>query len=335
MKRILVVGGGLIGFRHLQAVQAHAGCKLVGLADPDMSIQSDVPRFAKMGDVMMPVDGVIIATPTHLHASHGIEAAERGWHMLIEKPVAEKLESAKKLETALRSKNIRSLVGHHRRYHAVVQQLKACLQDGLIGEVVNVSVLWAMRKPDVYFEGNWRTDGGSPVMINLVHDIDILRFVIGEITQTVALRGRSLRGSTRVESGAIALAFENGAVGTISFADTTPSPWGFEAGTGENPNIGTTKQDMMWITGTKGAISFPSMTVWKGTDWGSSAKPITFEPAQNMRTPLEAQLDHFVDVINGDEPLIDVADAASTLAIAQELENQLATPNSNKATKSV
>ena len=335
MKRILVVGGGLIGFRHLQAVQAHAGCKLVGLADPDMSIQSDVPRFAKMGDVMMPVDGVIIATPTHLHASHGIEAAERGWHMLIEKPVAEKLESAKKLETALRSKNIRSLVGHHRRYHAVVQQLKACLQDGLIGEVVNVSVLWAMRKPDVYFEGNWRTDGGSPVMINLVHDIDILRFVIGEITQTVALRGRSLRGSTRVESGAVALAFENGAVGTISFADTTPSPWGFEAGTGENPNIGTTKQDMMWITGTKGAISFPSMTVWKGTDWGSSAKPITFEPAQNMRTPLEAQLDHFVDVINGDEPLIDVADAASTLAIAQELENQLAIPNSNKATKSV
>jgi|TARA_B110000483_G_C18179608_1_gene536482 predicted dehydrogenase len=335
VKRILVVGGGLIGFRHLQAVQAHAGCKLVGLADPDMSIQSDVPRFAKMGDVMMPVDGVIIATPTHLHASHGIEAAERGWHMLIEKPVAEKLESAKKLETALRSKNIRSLVGHHRRYHAVVQQLKACLQDGLIGEVVNVSVLWAMRKPDVYFEGNWRTDGGSPVMINLVHDIDILRFVIGEITQTVALRGRSLRGSTRVESGAVALAFENGAVGTISFADTTPSPWGFEAGTGENPNIGTTKQDMMWITGTKGAISFPSMTVWKGTDWGSSAKPITFEPAQNMRTPLEAQLDHFVDVINGDEPLIDVADAASTLAIAQELENQLATPNSNKATKSV
>jgi predicted dehydrogenase len=335
VKRILIVGGGLIGFRHLQAVQAHAGCKLVGLADPDMSIQSDVPRFAKMGDVMMPVDGVIIATPTHLHASHGIEAAERGWHMLIEKPVAEKLESAKKLETALRSKNIRSLVGHHRRYHAVVQQLKACLQDGLIGEVVNVSVLWAMRKPDVYFEGNWRTDGGSPVMINLVHDIDILRFVIGEITQTVALRGRSLRGSTRVESGAVALAFENGAVGTISFADTTPSPWGFEAGTGENPNIGTTKQDMMWITGTKGAISFPSMTVWKGTDWGSSAKPITFEPAQNMRTPLEAQLDHFVDVINGDEPLIDVADAASTLAIAQELENQLATPNSNKATKSV
>ena len=259
MNSILVVGGGLIGIRHLRAVQAHAACELVGLVDPDMSIKSDVPRFAKVGDVRGPVDGVIIATPTHLHASHGIEAAERGWHMLIEKPVSETLESAKKLEMVLRSKNIRALVGHHRRYHAVVQQLKACLEDGLIGQVVNVSVLWAMRKPDIYFEGNWRTDGGSPVMINLVHDIDTLRFVIGEITQTVALKGRSLRESTRVESGAIALAFENGAVGTITFADTTPSPWGFEAGTGENPNIGTTKQDMMWITGT--TVSYTHLTL--------------------------------------------------------------------------
>ena len=242
MKRILVVGGGLIGIRHLQAVQAHAECELVGLVDLDMSIQCDVARFAKMGDVLEPVDGVIIATPTHLHTPHGIEAAERGWHMLIEKPVSETLESAQKLEMALRGQNIRSLVGHHRRYHAVVQQLKACLEAELIGKVVNVSVLWAMRKPDAYFEGNWRTDGGSPVMINLVHDIDILRFVVGEIIQTVALKGKPLRGSTRVESGAIALAFENGAVGNVSFSDITPSPWGFEAGTGENPNIGATHQ---------------------------------------------------------------------------------------------
>ena len=323
MKRILVVGGGLIGIRHLQAVRVHAECELVGLVDPDMSIQCDVPRFAKMGDVLEPVDGVIIATPTHLHTLHGIEAAERGWHMLIEKPVSETLESAQKLEMALRGQNIRSLVGHHRRYHAVVQQLKACLEAELIGKVVNVSVLWAMRKPDAYFEGNWRTDGGSPVMINLVHDIDILRFVVGEIIQTVALKGKPLRGSTRVESGAIALAFENGAVGNVSFSDITPSPWGFEAGTGENPNIGATHQDMMWITGTKGALSFPSMEVWKGTDWGSAAERVPFSPAQNEKSPLEAQLDHFLAVIDGAEPLVDVADATLTLGVAQELEAKL------------
>ena len=324
VKRILVVGGGLIGVRHVQAVQAHSRCSLVGLVDPDMTIQTDVPRFASMADVAELVDGVIIATPTHLHASHGAEAAERGWHMLIEKPVAASLESARQLETVLRGGNARSLVGHHRRYHAVVQQLKSCLAEEEIGNVVNVSVLWAMRKPDAYFDCNWRSAGGSPVMINLVHDIDILRFVIGEIVQTTALRGQSLRGGSRVESGAIALVFENGAVGSITFSDVTPSPWGFEAGTGENPNIGTTYQDMMWIAGTKGAISFPSMTLWKGTDWGRAAEAVALSPAQNLKTPLEAQLDHFLDVIDGCKPLIDVADATVTLGIAEALEAQLA-----------
>ncbi|MEP2030209.1 MAG: Gfo/Idh/MocA family oxidoreductase [Paracoccaceae bacterium] len=324
MKRILVVGGGLIGSRHMKAVSAHPACTLVGLADPDMSIQTDAPHFASMAEVPDPVDGAVIATPTHLHAAHGKEAADRGWHMLIEKPVAGTLQEAQTLETALFERQVRSLVGHHRRYHASVQQLRDNLRKGMIGTVVNVSLLWAMRKPNVYFEGNWRTSSGSPVMINLVHDIDLLRFVIGEITQTTALRGRSLRGPERIESGAIALAFENGATGTIGFADTTPSPWGFEAGTGENPNIGETGQDMMWITGTQGAISFPSMTVWKGTDWGTPARRTTIERAQNTKPPLDAQLDHFVEVIDGAAPLIDVADATRNLAIAQQIESQLA-----------
>ena len=324
VKRILVVGGGLIGSRHMHAVKAHPGCELVGLVDPDLSIQSVVPQFAEMADVTDAVDGVILATPTHLHAEHGIEAAKRGWHMLIEKPVAGTLADAQKLEAVVRKAQIRSLVGHHRRYHALVQQLKECLVGGLVGDVVNVQVLWAMRKPDDYFASNWRTNDGSPVMINLVHDIDVLRFVIGEITQTTALRGKSLRGSNRIESGAIAMVFDTGAVGTIGFSDAAPSPWGFEAGTGENPNIGTTFQDMMWITGTKGALSFPSMTVWQGTDWGTAAKRMVLNPAQNAQTPLDAQLDHFLDVIDGAVPLIDVADATLTLGVAQVLEADLA-----------
>ncbi|MGB7241868.1 MAG: Gfo/Idh/MocA family oxidoreductase [Sulfitobacter sp.] len=323
MKRILVVGGGLIGSRHVRAVQAHSGCMLVGLADPDMGIAKDGARFADLKDVDTDVDGVIIATPTDLHAAQGIEAAQRGWHMLIEKPVAHCQDAARALNAALATHNARALVGHHRRYHAHVRQLKDLLEDGLIGQVINVSLLWAMRKPDTYFQGNWRAAGGSPVMINLVHDIDLLRFVIGDIRQTVALRGTSLRGTDRIESGAIALAFDSGATGTIAFADTAPSPWGFEAGTGENPNIGTTGQDMMWITGTTGAISFPSMTVWRGTDWGMAAKTEALTPARNDRPPLDAQLDHFLDVIDGAPALIDVADAAQSLAIAQDIEAQL------------
>ncbi|MEP5730529.1 MAG: Gfo/Idh/MocA family oxidoreductase [Sulfitobacter sp.] len=333
MKRILVVGGGLIGIRHVQAVAAHPRCALVGLVDPDRRVQADTQRFATMGDVQDTVDGVIIATPTHLHHVHAGAAAARGWHMLIEKPVAGTFADAQALKAALQKTNLRSLVGHHRRYHSYVQQLRSLIAQGTIGPVINTSLLWNMRKPDAYFDGNWRTAGGSPVMINLVHDIDILRFCIGEIVQTTALRGASVRGGDRIESGAIALLFENGATGTITFADTAPSPWGFEAGTGENPNIGTTAQDMMWVSGTKGALSFPSMTLWQGRDWGTAASKAPLEKAENTKPPLAAQLDHFINVMDGAPPLIDVADASRTLAIAEQIETQLAaqTPISRTA----
>nr|WP_216602415.1 Gfo/Idh/MocA family oxidoreductase [Ruegeria atlantica] len=320
VKRILVAGGGLIGIRHVRAVIEHPGCTLVGLADPDGSIQIDAPRFASMDEVRDPVDGVIIATPTRLHAEHGILAASRGWHMLIEKPVAASVDDALRLKTAVRQAEVRSLVGHHRRYHSTLQHLKKVIEKGAIGQVINVSLLWAMRKPESYFEQNWRTSDGSPVMINLVHDIDVLRFVIGEISDVVALPGASIRGSDRIESGAVAIAFENGATGAISFADTAPSPWGFEAGTGENPNIGTTHQDMMWITGTSGAVSFPSMTLWRGNDWSTAAQKNQLTRPEQQRAPLEAQLDHFLDVIDGASPLIDVEDAARTLEVTSRIE---------------
>jgi predicted dehydrogenase len=326
VKRLLVIGGGLIGIRHVAEVQAHERCRLVGLVDPDPGIDAgaEVRRFADLADVDAAVDGAIIATPTGLHAAHGIAAAARGWHLLIEKPVAADMEGAEALQNAVAQAGIGSLVGHHRRYHAPVRQLRALLADGVIGTPVTASVIWAMRKPDSYFEGNWRTADGSPVLINLVHDIDILRFVLGEIDAIACLPGKPLRGADRIESGAVALRFACGATATISFADTAPSPWGFEAATGENPNIGTTGQDMMWIAGTAGGVSFPSMTLWRGEDWGRAAKVEKLEAAVNTQSPLAAQLDHFIDVIDGADPLIDVADGARTLRAALEIEARLA-----------
>ncbi len=325
MKKILVVGGGLIGRRHVDAVRGHPRCQLVGLADPDPKTDiKGVRRFDDLCNVEEAVDGVIIATPTDLHSKHGIAAAARGWHMLVEKPIAGDLVQAKALAVAVERTGVFSLVGHHRRYHAPVRQLKSLVAEGAIGIPVAANLVWAMRKPTAYYERNWRTTGGSPVMINLVHDIDILRFVMGEITDTTGLSGARLRGPDRIESGAVAIRFKSGATATICFADTTPSPWGFEAATGENPNIGTTGQDMMWIMGTSGAISFPSMTLWRGTEWSEPAQQTQNEPARNEKPPLDTQLDHFVDVMEGKaRALIDVADATRTLEVALQIEDRL------------
>ena len=228
MTSLLVMGAGLIGARHVTAIRANENCQLVGVIEPNPALHSmdGVTYFASMDEVDAAVEGVIIATPTGLHAEHGIAAAARGWHMLIEKPIVARPDEATALIDAVETAGVNCLVGHHRRYHPSVRWLKGALAAGVIGTPVTSSLIWGMKKPDSYFMGNWRAADGSPVMINLIHDLDLLRFVLGEVEDVKALAGASLRGSERVESGAVAMRFASGATATISFADTTPSPGG-------------------------------------------------------------------------------------------------------------
>ncbi len=319
MTRLLVMGGGLIGRRHAERILAHPSVELAALVDPnpDAATDLDVTRCTSLADAP-PADGVIIATPTPLHAENAHDAAALNLPMLIEKPVAATLAQADSLDGITQP----ILIGHHRRHHPKVKALKALLDADTIGQPVTASLIWAMRKPDAYFQGNWRATDGSPVLINLVHDLDLIRYWFGNITQIAALPGPTLRG-LHIESGAVALATANGPTITISFADTAPSPWGFEAATGENPNIGTTHQDMLWITGTKGAISFPSLTPWQGRDWSHPATAQS-PAAANGPTPLDAQLDHFLDVIAGRAvPICTLADGRAALAAALTIEQQL------------
>ncbi|WP_342077621.1 Gfo/Idh/MocA family oxidoreductase [Yoonia sp. SS1-5] len=324
VKNILVVGAGLIGARHLRMVRDHPGCRLAGVVDPHIGLDPDVPQFGAIADVDVPVDGAIIATPTQLHAEHGIAAAKRGWHILMEKPVASDVAEAQALRAAVDRYGVRCIVGHHRRYHASVQRLREVIAQGQIGAPVTATLIWAVRKPDSYFDAAWRATGGSPIMINLVHDIDLLRYVLGEVTDVVGLGSGLQRNADRIESGGAVLRFASGACATISFADTAPSPWGFEAGTAENPNIASTGQDMWWTTGTRGGIAFPSLTCWSGSeDWSNAPTPHQFDAAKTI--PLEAQLTHFLDVIKGDAtPLIDIRDATETLRVTTALQNAIA-----------
>ncbi|MEP4197775.1 MAG: Gfo/Idh/MocA family oxidoreductase [Aliishimia sp.] len=321
VSRLLVMGGGLIGRRHVERILAHSTATCVGLVDPNpqAAVDLDVPRLDTL--TAANADGIIIATPTPLHAEHGAACAKAGLAMLIEKPVTGTLAQADELEAHAR--DVPVLVGHHRRHHPKVKALTDVLSLGQIGTPVTASMIWAMRKPDDYFAGNWRAQDGSPVLINLVHDLDLMRLWFGPVAQIAALPGSTLRGAGRIESGAVALRFENGLSATISFADTAASPWGFEAGTGENPNIGTTTQDMLWITGTKGGVSFPSLTVWQGEDWSRPAKPAP-QVQVTGPAPLDAQLDHFLDVISGRAaPVCSLADGRAALATALEIEAQL------------
>ena len=149
--RIVVAGGGLIGARHIAHVLEHPKFDLVGVIDPNPAVREAAPvtGFASIDAVDVPVDGIIIATPTDLHADHAEAAAAKGWHMLIEKPVAGTLKQAERVVAAVEAAGVTALVGHHRRYHPRVQALNQLLDTGRIGDTVLASMIWAMTRAGV------------------------------------------------------------------------------------------------------------------------------------------------------------------------------------------
>lgn len=321
--RLLVAGTGLIGHRHAAHIDAHPDLTLAGIIDPDPTRRAhpSTPGFASIKDVDVAAQGIVLATPTETHLPLTQAAAQRGWHVLVEKPVAETSAQADALIEATKVAGVHLLVGHHRRHHPRVARLKELLDEGHIGTPVAAQLMWLMRKPDDYFDVDWRKGmNGAPIKNNLIHDMDMLGWLFGPVADVTGFGSNAIRGAGRTESGGVALRFVSGVILTIVFADTTPTPWGFEAGTGESPAIPHTAQDSLRIAGTKGGIEFPSLTVWSGADtWTERPEPHVHQVAEGV--PLLRQLEHFARVIAGHEaPLVTGEAGKAALEIIERIE---------------
>ena len=321
-----VIGAGLIGRKHLRKLAERSDYDLVGIADVDIDqVAAEHPKTRVFADYRQLLDetrptAVIIASPNQLHAETGIECARRGIDILIEKPVTDTLESAAALLTEVRNSGIKSLVGHHRRHHLQVKTLKALLGEGRIGDIVGVSAIWATHKPADYFKtAPWRTEaGGGPILINLIHEIDFLRFTIGEIVAVEAIASNRQRGFAVEDAAAALIEFDNGALGTFFISDSVVSPWTMEQGLGEAVEFPFSGQGSYRLMGRRGSLEFPNLVQWAqaggAQDWN---QPIH---AQHIHAgtidPYVAQLDHFRDVIRGKTPSLQpVEDGARSLIV--------------------
>ena len=182
-------------------------------------------------------------------------------------------------------------------------------------------MLWALLKPAGYFDVEWRCwrPGGGPTLINLVHELDTLRFVCGEIRQVYAQASSEARKLEVEDSLAISLSFENGAVGSILGSDATPAPWSYEAAVHENPLYFPTDENCYFFFGTSGSLAFPRMELWRYADERESGWQYPLERssrAVERADPLASQLEHFCRVIRGEErPLVDGRDGARSLSL--------------------
>ena len=336
--KLAVIGLGLMGSRHVEIVQAFDGCDLVGVCDlnPDLRAiadRHDIPFFQDIGEMLdhTKPDGAILATQSAAHVETFEACARRGVHTLIEKPVADTTEAALRIAELADATNTQVLVGHHRRHNPLVKAAHGIVTGGEIGDLLAVSMMWTLMKPEGYFDIAWRSvkpDGG-PVLINLVHELDILRYICGEIDQVFAQGRSTARGFEVEDSVSISLTFRNGAVAVILGSDATTAPWSYEATTGENSLYFNVPENCYYFTGTDGALAFPQMELWKYADHNQRGWQHAIEksvvPASRADS-LTLQLAHFCDVVQGTTPpLVDARDGARSLAAALAILKSIAT----------
>ena len=323
--RIGVVGAGVFGQRHVAIAAGEPLCRIVAIADPGPGALAFAQREgfpcyespeAMLDDAQL--DAVIIATPNATHAPIGLMCAARGIHMLVEKPIAATVAAATELAEAAQRAGVALLVGHHRRYNPVLEKAREIVQGGRLGRLTAVAAMWMLKKPDDYFDVRWRAErpGGGPVLINLIHDIDDLRYLCGEIETIAAITSQAARGLAVEDSAAISLRFAGGAIGTVTVSDTAVAPWSWEITSGEASVYPQRPENCYFIAGTEGSLTVPRLELWRYAGESGWYAPLSREKIEvTAADPLVRQLRHFCRVIRGDEkPRITGFDATRTLA---------------------
>jgi predicted dehydrogenase len=318
--RIAVAGAGLIGQAHIKRILQTERCELVGVADPFAQSHSGVAHFDSLEVLLQAVkpDGVIVATPNDQHLPAVSACVSARVVPLIEKPLAGSLEDALQIESMLLDANLVALVGHHRRHSAALRTAKDIIATGQLGRVVGVTGTAVFAKPDEYFDVAWRSQpGGGPVLINLVHEIDDLRFLLGDLDEISAMTSNAVRGLEVEDSAAIVMRFRSGVLGTFLLSDSAASPWSWEQTSGENLSYAHYSDEACYrIIGTKGSLTVPDFALFTAqgrASWNEPLHRIANRPEPT--DPLAEQLDHFVDVLLGVcAPIVDASDALQTLA---------------------
>jgi predicted dehydrogenase len=328
--RLAIVGLGLIGRRHAAAIKQIDSIEICAVVDTDSEIisqatHSGVVTFSDLSDMIDTVnpDGIILATPTNYHVSQGLTCVEAGIPVLIEKPIADDVAEACHLVQQSETLNTAVMIGHHRRFNPIIQKAKQMLDAHEVGDIRVIDAKCWFYKPDHYFEiAPWRKNkGAGPVSINLVHDIDLLRYLCGDIIEVQAVMSTSARGFEVENVAAAIFRFENGAIGTISVSDSSVSPWSWEFTSGENPVYPFTEQSAYYISGSHAALAIPELTLWQhaqNADWLSPMSPTLKQV--DMSDPLVNQLQHFAAVIRGEETAIVAArEGLQNLAVIEAM----------------
>jgi len=329
------MGAGLIGKRHIEHVLTQPDAELMAIVDPSPAAKALAeekgvgwfPNFAAMLTAGARPEGAIVATPNQMHVDNGLECIAAGVPALVEKPLADDVASAAKLVEVADAAGVHLLTGHHRRHNPLIQEAKRVIDEGRLGQLVAVHGICWFYKPDDYFDVQWRREkGAGPVFLNLIHDVDLLRYLCGDVVAVQAQETNAYRGNEVEDAAVILLRFANGVLGTVNVSDKVVAPWSWEFTSGENPAYTHTQETCYQVGGTLGSLSIPYLDLWH-----NPTRPSWWEPIERQRLPVDAedplglQVRNFCGVIRGREaPVVSGREGLNTLRVVAAIKEAAA-----------
>jgi predicted dehydrogenase len=294
----------------------------------DVAARAGVPLYTSLEELLEKdrPDGVILATPNHLHVPQSLQCIAAGVPVMVEKPVATTVAEGAQLLKAANDAGVQVLIGHHRAHSPIMAKAKEVIDSGKLGKLVAVMGSATFVKPDHYYaEGAWRTKvGGGPILINMIHEVHNLRMLCGDIVAVQAFASNATRGYEVEDTVAINLRFASGVLGTFMLSDTAACPRSWEQTSQENKSYPSyADEDCYVITGTNGSLSVPTMRLktYPRVEDRSWWKEFEVGVVGMVRDdPLKHQIEHFGAVIRGEaEPLVSAHDGLQNLRVTEAI----------------
>ncbi|MCE9637813.1 MAG: Gfo/Idh/MocA family oxidoreductase [Planctomycetes bacterium] len=226
-----LIGCGRVSRNHLEAVtRPDFPGRLAAVCDLDpakaaakSAKHGGVPAYTDFREMLTKhpeVDVVQIATPTGLHAAHVVDVAKYGRHIVVEKPMALRVEDAKAMIAAVKKAKRRLFVVKQNRFNTAVQAARRALDEGRLGKLVMATARVRWRREQDYYEqddwhGTWALDGGV-MSQQASHHLDLLQWFLGGEVESVRCDAATRLLDIEVEDTAAAtLLCKGGALGVF------------------------------------------------------------------------------------------------------------------------
>jgi UDP-N-acetylglucosamine 3-dehydrogenase len=221
MMKIGVIGTGSMGKNHARVCSELKDVELVGICDVDKNTAKVVAErfhtkaYTSYQDLIAKADAVIIATPTSTHFDISTKALSAGKHVLVEKPICDTVQNAQTMVKKAEDEHLVLATGHIERHNPAVAFVKEGIQKNRFGDVISLSSQRVSNLP-----GRIRDVG---VILDFgVHDIDVMRFLSGEVVSVYAKAGVYTKNIQYEDHATILLNFENDVCGVVEVNWLTP-----------------------------------------------------------------------------------------------------------------